>query len=74
MGLLKLAEKYSDSRLVEAACKKGIVIYGFFASYKSLSNILATSADQTGPSENGIPETRNKKTKASTWCRLLSEV
>ena len=63
MGLLKLAEKYSDSRL-EAACKKALS-FTASPSYKSISNILATSADQTGPSENGSGNTR-QKTKGIT--------
>ena len=50
MGLLKLAEKYSDSRL-EATCKKALS-FTASPSYKSISNILATGADRTGPSEN----------------------
>ena len=50
MGLLKLAEKYSDSRL-EAACKKALS-FTASPSYKSISNILATGADRTGSSEN----------------------
>lgn len=59
MGLLKLAEKYSDSRL-EAACKKALS-FTASPSYKSISNILATGADQTEPSEN---ESRTTKLKA----------
>lgn len=58
MGLLKLAEKYSDSRL-EAACKKALS-FTASPSYKSISNILATGADQTGPSENGSGNTKQK--------------
>lgn len=56
MGLLKLAEKYSDSRL-EAACKKAL---SFTAppSYKSTSNILAARADQSVPSKDEIPATK----------------
>ena len=63
MGLLKLAEKYSDSRL-EAACKKALS-FTASPSYKSISNILATSADQTGPSENRSGNTE-QKTKGIT--------
>lgn len=59
MGLLKLAEKYSDSRL-EAACKKALS-FTASPSYKSIQNILATRADQTGSSEN---ESASAKTKA----------
>ena len=42
MGLLKLAEKYSDA-LLEVACKKGIVLYTS-PSYKSIKNILVTGS------------------------------
>ncbi|POP30509.1 hypothetical protein C3B58_20915 [Lactonifactor longoviformis] len=38
MGLLKLAEKYSDA-LLEAACKKALS-YTASPSYKSIKNIL----------------------------------
>ena len=58
MGLLKLAEKYSDSRL-EAACKKALS-FTASPSYKSISNILATGADRTDPSENGSGTTKQK--------------
>ena len=58
MGLLKLAEKYSDSRL-EAACKKALS-FTASPSYKSISNILATGADQTEPSENESGTTKLK--------------
>ena len=58
MGLLKLAEKYSDSRL-EAACKKALS-FTASPSYKSVSNILATGADKTGSSENGSGTTKQK--------------
>lgn len=63
MGLLKLAEKYSDSRL-ETACKKALS-FTASPSYKSISNILATGADQTGPSESGSGNTK-QKTKGIT--------
>ena len=42
MGLLKLAEKYSDA-LLEAACKKALS-YTSSPSYKSIKNILVTSS------------------------------
>lgn len=42
MGLLKLAEKYSDT-LLEAACKKALS-YTSSPSYKSIKNILVTSS------------------------------
>ena len=63
MGLLKLAEKYSDSRL-ETACKKALS-FTVSPSYKSISNILATGADQTNPSESGSGNTK-QKTKGIT--------
>lgn len=43
MGLLKLAEKYSKAKL-EAACKKALT-YTNSPSYKSIKNILVTTAD-----------------------------
>ena len=42
MGLLKLAEKYSDT-LLETACKKALS-YTSSPSYKSIKNILVTSS------------------------------
>ena len=54
MGLLKLAEKYSDV-LLEAACKKALS-YTASPSFKSIKNILVTS------SEKLIPETTDTKT------------
>ena len=45
MGLLKLAEKYSDT-LLEAACKKALS-YTSSPSYKSIKNILVTSSKKT---------------------------
>lgn len=57
MGLLKLADKYSSKRL-EAACELALS-YTASPSYKSVSNILATGADQ----EVHMPEdTPPKKT------------
>ena len=43
MGLLKLADKYSDQRL-EAACRKALS-YTASPSYKSIKNILAAGQD-----------------------------
>jgi hypothetical protein len=54
MGLLKLAEKYSDEKL-EAACKKALT-YTASLSYKSIKNILAAG------SENLVSETTDTKT------------
>ena len=45
MGLLKLADKYSDQRL-EAACRKALS-YTASPSYKSIKNILAAGQDKT---------------------------
>ena len=44
MGLLKLAEKYSNATL-EAACKKAL-IYTASPSYKSIKNILVTGSEK----------------------------
>ena len=44
MGLLKLAEKYSDAML-EAACKKALS-YTASPSYKSIKNILVTGSEK----------------------------
>ena len=54
MGLLKLAEKYSDAML-EAACKKALS-YTASPSYKSIKNILVTG------SEKLVLETTDTKT------------
>ena len=54
MGLLKLAEKYSDA-LLEAACKKALS-YTASPSYKSVKNILVTG------SEKLVSETTDTKT------------
>ena len=54
MGLLKLAEKYSDA-LLEAACKQALS-YTASPSYKSIKNILVTG------SEKLISETTDTKT------------
>ena len=44
MGLLKLAEKYSDA-LLEAACKKALS-YTASPSYKSIKNLLVTGSEK----------------------------
>ena len=44
MGLLKLAEKYSDAKL-EAACKKALS-FTASPSYKSIKNILVTGSEK----------------------------
>ena len=50
MGLLKLAEKYSDA-LLEAACKKALS-YTASPSYKSIKNLLVTGSEKTGIGSN----------------------
>ena len=52
MGLLKLADKYSVSRL-EAACQKALS-YTPYPSYKSVKNILTTGQDKA--SDNTLPQ------------------
>ena len=49
MGLLKLAERYSDSSL-EEACKKALS-YTASPSYKSIKNILVTGSAVSEPSD-----------------------
>ena len=56
MGLLKLAEKYSDRRL-EAACEKALS-YTASPSYKSIKNILAAGRDK--------PDQEQKNPEAAT--------
>lgn len=58
MGLLKLAEKYSDIML-EAACKRALS-YTASPSYKSIKNILVTNtvkSDSENPSTDKTPKT-----------------
>lgn len=55
MGLLKLAEKYSDTML-EAACKRALS-YTASPSYKSIKNILVTGAVRLGSENPNINET-----------------
>ena len=57
MGLLKLAEKYSDA-LLEAACKKALS-YTASPSYKSVKNILVTGSEKLG-SETTDTKTTHK--------------
>ena len=49
MGLLKLADKYSSTRL-EAACEKALS-FTSAPSYKSIQNILVTGSDKNGQSQ-----------------------
>ena len=55
MGLLKLAEKYSDA-LLEAACKKALS-YTSSPSYKSIKNILVTGSVKAEPESSGSKTT-----------------
>ena len=55
MGLLKLADKYSNEKL-EAACKK-VLTYTHSPSYKSIKNILVTTGDSL--------ETESKETETT---------
>ena len=56
MGLLKLAEKYSDA-LLEAACKKALS-YTSSPSYKSIKNILVTGSVKPEPETTESKTTR----------------
>ena len=58
MGLLRLAEKYSDARL-EAACRKALSITSS-PSYKGIKNILVTGADRTGSDPGSSAASDNK--------------
>lgn len=60
MGLLKLADKYSDQRL-EAACQKALA-YTASPSYKSIKNILAAEPHKldTEPQASDAEATQNK--------------
>ena len=54
MGLLKLAERHTESSL-EAACEKGLS-YTASPSYKSIKNILATGIKDVSEPENEKPK------------------
>ena len=60
MGLLKLADKYSDRRL-EVACGKALS-YTASPSYKSIKNILAAGRDKPGqePEQPAAATIQNK--------------
>ncbi len=58
MGLLKMADKYSVSRL-EKSCEKAL-LYTSTPSYKSIKNILATGTDKQ-TDENTEPEAAKNK-------------
>ena len=57
MGLLKLADKYSEA-LLEASCKKALA-YTSSPSYKSIKNILVTGSVKT-ESESSESKTTRK--------------
>lgn len=63
MGLLKLAEKYSPTKL-EKACKTALS-YTQSPSYKSVSNILAASPSE-GPDENESKDTASANSHGIT--------
>lgn len=58
MGLLKLAEKYSDATL-EAACKKALS-FTASPSYKSIKNILIIGADKLVTASDDAATTTHK--------------
>lgn len=57
MGLLKLVDKYSNSRL-EAACKKA-VSYSVNPNYKNVKTILETGQDRISEEESKAQEEEN---------------
>lgn len=57
MGLLKLGERHSESRL-EAACEKALS-YTASPSYKSIKNILATGTKETSKPDAEKPTKNN---------------
>ncbi len=59
MGVLKLADKYSVDRL-ESACTKALT-FTAQPSYKSVKNILTTSADKQSVTSDTKPETTHNK-------------
>ena len=69
MGLLKLAEKYSDA-LLEAACKKALS-YTSSPSYKSIKNILVTSSvkPESGTTESKTTHKAHGITRGADYYR-----
>ncbi|HJA42811.1 MAG TPA: IS21 family transposase, partial [Candidatus Dorea stercoravium] len=62
MGLLKLAEKHSPSKL-EEACSR-VLLYSRTPSYKSIKNLLAAMKEDSDPvSQN--PDSISSKTQSS---------
>lgn len=71
MGLLKMADKYSPTKL-EEACKTALS-YTQSPSYKSVSNILAASKDSvpdsTGSSSDTPKNNSNGITRGADYYR-----
>ncbi|HOO80579.1 MAG TPA: IS21 family transposase, partial [Lachnospiraceae bacterium] len=66
MGLLRLAEKYSDA-ILEAACKKALS-YTNSPSYKSIKNLLVTRKDSPSSTEtNSEPKKTNGITRGARY-------
>ena len=63
MGLLKLADKYSASRL-EAACRKALS-FTAAPSYKSIKNILDTGSDLLEASDKAATGSHTEPSKSS---------
>ena len=63
MGLLKLADKYSVSRL-EAACRKALS-FTAAPSYKSIKNILDTGSDLMESSDKAATGSHTETAKNS---------
>lgn len=57
MGLLKLADKYSDRRL-EAACEKALS-FTASPSYKSIKNILVTGTQEKAETQESVSTKNN---------------
>ena len=64
MGLLKMSDKYSPARL-EEACRKALN-YTQSPSYKSVSNILATSNNNSTQSKDNSADTHKGSSKSIT--------
>ena len=64
MGLLKMADKYSPSRL-EEACRIALA-YTQSPSYKSVSNILAASKNSHPEGTRNSTDTRNSNANGIT--------
>ena len=69
MGLLRLADKYSATRL-EAACQKALS-YTASPSYKSIRNILAAGQEKndTEP-QNSLTQNRHAITRGADYYRM----